>query len=344
MGASSYTGDRGALYTVYEGYVAALRKGTGYFDDSSRVLNLHRLLSANQGVGALVAAMAQRAPRGKPLLQRIASAFVDEVQDLTVAEVLLLARCLDNPDRLFLAGDSAQAIFGGVAFSFSEVKALLHRLSQPQLSTPSPPRPRKAAASAAVSTAVRVPLWPPPAPPPPPPAPLLHAPMHAKSLRLKHLLLNWRTGGGLLRAPSALLAALNVLFSRSEEGELGGDKGVFNSPPPLLILDPDCAALLTLLQAAHERSADGVIYFAPDEAIIVRDEDTKALLAALPELRGAPIWTIYEVGPGRCSHLLLRVVAHGSTQHNNPAPPNRVRALSSRRCCSSTFSPHRARS
>ena len=54
--------------------------------------------------------------------------YADEVQDLTQAELTLFVLCCNNNvDGLFLAGDNAQAITGGVSFRFEELRSIINR-------------------------------------------------------------------------------------------------------------------------------------------------------------------------------------------------------------------------
>ena len=56
--------------------------------------------------------------------------YVDEVQDLTQAEIgLLLLSTKMNPRALFFAGDTAQSINHGVSFRFEEVRKAYHKLT-----------------------------------------------------------------------------------------------------------------------------------------------------------------------------------------------------------------------
>ena len=65
--------------------------------------------------------------------------FVDEVQDLTMAELLLIHQFCD-PTMSFLAGDTAQTIARGVGFRFTTLRTLFHHL---QVGRVDPvPRPR----------------------------------------------------------------------------------------------------------------------------------------------------------------------------------------------------------
>jgi superfamily I DNA/RNA helicase len=57
--------------------------------------------------------------------------YIDEVQDSTEVEVILFFLAAGmNYDRLYLAGDPAQAIVEGVDFRFEEIRSLVHTLSK----------------------------------------------------------------------------------------------------------------------------------------------------------------------------------------------------------------------
>ena len=56
----------------------------------------------------------------------IDSIFVDEVQDFTQAELLLLLKLSRDPNNLMLAGDTAQSIAVGVGFRFIDVRQIFY--------------------------------------------------------------------------------------------------------------------------------------------------------------------------------------------------------------------------
>ncbi|KAI0693636.1 hypothetical protein BC835DRAFT_1415776 [Cytidiella melzeri] len=53
--------------------------------------------------------------------------FVDEAQDNLLIDTLLLRLLCGNPDGLFWAGDTAQTVFAGSAFTFNQLKAFMWR-------------------------------------------------------------------------------------------------------------------------------------------------------------------------------------------------------------------------
>lgn len=69
------------------------------YDDGDLLAHLHRHLAA-EGY------------RGVPLH----ALYRDEVQDFTQAELLLDLRVVDDPNGLFLCGDTAQTIARGIGF------------------------------------------------------------------------------------------------------------------------------------------------------------------------------------------------------------------------------------
>lgn len=54
----------------------------------------------------------------------------DEIQDFTQAELVLLMKCINDPNAMFLTGDTAQSIMKGVAFCFSDLRSLFHYASK----------------------------------------------------------------------------------------------------------------------------------------------------------------------------------------------------------------------
>ena len=57
--------------------------------------------------------------------------YVDEVQDMTQAEIAVLIQLVgQNKDGIFFAGDTAQSITQGVDFRFEEVRSCMHALTE----------------------------------------------------------------------------------------------------------------------------------------------------------------------------------------------------------------------
>ncbi len=56
--------------------------------------------------------------------------YVDEVQDFTQAELFVILKCCQDPNRSFFAGDTAQTVMKGIFFRFEELKSLFHSLKK----------------------------------------------------------------------------------------------------------------------------------------------------------------------------------------------------------------------
>ena len=50
--------------------------------------------------------------------------YVDETQDFTQAELCLLLHICNNPNQMFLTGDTAQSIMRGISFRFNDLRSL----------------------------------------------------------------------------------------------------------------------------------------------------------------------------------------------------------------------------
>jgi hypothetical protein len=127
-----------------------------------------------------LAAPLWRAGAGAPSGGALAHVFVDEVQDLTQAELLLLLQAVPSPRALFLAGDTAQTV-SGTDFRFQDVKTQLFD---------------EAAARRGAGTDANGATVPPPLPPP----------------RLRALVTNYRSHEGIVGASAAVAGLIHRLF------------------------------------------------------------------------------------------------------------------------------------
>ncbi|XP_064597504.1 TPR and ankyrin repeat-containing protein 1-like [Liolophura sinensis] len=105
--APNFTGNRGEIYKIFRDYETE-RKRNGLFDECDLILNLHRRLDKNV------------------LGWKVDEMYVDETQDFTQAELSLLIRLCENPNNMFLSGDTAQAIMQGISFRFADLKSLFY--------------------------------------------------------------------------------------------------------------------------------------------------------------------------------------------------------------------------
>lgn len=104
--------DRSEIYSLFCLY-QQIRSQKGYFDEEDVLYNLSRRLS-----------------KLKVLPWSIHELYGDEIQDFTQAELTLLMKCINDPNAMFLTGDTAQSIMKGVAFRFSDLRSLFHYASR----------------------------------------------------------------------------------------------------------------------------------------------------------------------------------------------------------------------
>lgn len=104
--------DRSEIFQLFLRY-QQIRSQRGYFDEEDVLYKL-----------------SQRLSELNDLPWCIHELYGDEIQDFTQAELILLMKCIDNPNAMFLTGDTAQSIMKGVAFRFSDLKSLFHYASK----------------------------------------------------------------------------------------------------------------------------------------------------------------------------------------------------------------------
>ena len=103
--------------------VCAIYKDQGLWDDADLVLAIIRALEQRQ----MQAQHAHDEPAS--VLRMFDKVYVDEVQDLTSAELSLLLRKSVSLS-LFLAGDPAQSVVEGVDFRFADVRSVFYQLAE----------------------------------------------------------------------------------------------------------------------------------------------------------------------------------------------------------------------
>eukprot|EP00741_Cyanophora_paradoxa_P020165 tig00000219_g19465.t1 len=237
-----------------------MKRGRGEYDVADFVLHAFRQLKRQAGRGG----------RGGPAPFHFVA--VDEVQDLSIAQIALFSFVSGNADGFALAGDTAQTIAQGSGFRFQGAQTLIFTSLSPAAA---------AAAAAAAASAQRL-----------TPA----AVADVKSFFYKHALphiagpgqraggparvppvrllrRNFRTHAGVLNLSTSLAVLLRTLFPNSID-EVKMEEALKLGPLPLLVRPaslsaPEFAALL----AQKEWTAD--------EVVIVRDEEQKQRLESL---------------------------------------------------------------
>ncbi|CAJ1968924.1 unnamed protein product [Cylindrotheca closterium] len=104
---------RQEVFDLYERY-EKMKKGK-YYDEMDIVYHLAHRIPPRQELKQLPTC---------PI--PVDAVYVDEVQDFTQSELLLLARLCNDSNSLMLAGDTAQSITAGVWFRFADVRQLFY--------------------------------------------------------------------------------------------------------------------------------------------------------------------------------------------------------------------------
>ncbi|XP_039093158.1 TPR and ankyrin repeat-containing protein 1 [Hyaena hyaena] len=194
--APNFKEDRSEIYSLFCLY-QQIRSQKGYFDEEDLLYNLSRRLS-----------------KLEVLPWSIHELYGDEIQDFTQAELALLMRCINDPNAMFLTGDTAQSIMKGVAFRFSDLRSLFHYASK---------------STADKQCAVR------------------------KPKKVYQLYQNYRSHSGILNLASGVVDLLQFYFPESFD-RLPRDCGLFDGPKPTVLESCSVSDLAILLQGNKRKT------------------------------------------------------------------------------------------
>ncbi|XP_060036551.1 TPR and ankyrin repeat-containing protein 1 isoform X2 [Erinaceus europaeus] len=188
--------DRSKIYNLFCLY-QQIRSQKGYFDEEDVLYNL-----------------SQRLSKLKALPWSIHELYGDEIQDFTQAELALLMKCINDPNAMFLTGDTAQSIMKGVAFRFSDLCSLFHYASRNTVDK---------------QCAVR------------------------KPKKIHHLYQNYRSHSGILNLASGVVDLLQFYFPESFD-RLPRDSGLFDGPRPTVLESCSVSDLAILLRGNKRKT------------------------------------------------------------------------------------------
>ena len=215
--APNFTADRDAIYKLFEAY-ERVKRSSNMFDKSDLVFHLyHRLRQC-------------RVPDWS-----IHKLYVDETQDFTQAELMLLIRCCRNPNDVFLTGDTAQSIMRGISFRFEDLRSLFFHLNENYKAV-------------GVQAEVVVP-------------------------QIMHLIHNYRSHNGILNLASSIVSMLQEYFPKSFD-KLSKDQGHLDGPKPVL-LGPCSQMDLALLLRGNKRKTTTTIEFGAHQVILVASNEAR---------------------------------------------------------------------
>ncbi|XP_029445566.1 TPR and ankyrin repeat-containing protein 1 [Rhinatrema bivittatum] len=215
--APNFQGDRKEVYRLFCIY-QQIKSQRGYFDEEDVLYNL-----------------SQRLSKLDQLPWSIHELYGDEIQDFTQAELALLMRTINDPNSMFLTGDTAQSIMKGVSFRFSDLRSLFHYAS-------------KNCANDKKYCAVR------------------------KPKRIYQLYQNYRSHSGILRLASGVVDLLQCYFPESFD-RLPRDCGLFDGPKPTVLESCSISDLAILLKGNRRKTQP--IEFGAHQVILVANEIVK---------------------------------------------------------------------
>nr|XP_035134458.1 TPR and ankyrin repeat-containing protein 1 isoform X3 [Callithrix jacchus] len=188
--------DRSEIYSLFCLY-QQIRSQKGYFDEEDVLYNISRRLS-----------------KLRVLPWSIHELYGDEIQDFTQAELALLMKCINDPNAMFLTGDTAQSIMKGVAFRFSDLRSLFHYASK---------------STADKQCVVR------------------------KPKKIHQLYQNYRSHSGILNLASGVVDLLQFYFPESFD-RLPRDTGLFDGPKPTVLESCSVSDLAILLRGNKRKT------------------------------------------------------------------------------------------
>ncbi|KFQ17189.1 TPR and ankyrin repeat-containing protein 1, partial [Merops nubicus] len=192
----NFTEDRSEIYHLFCLY-QQIRSQRGYFDEEDLLYNL-----------------SQRLSKLRELPWSIHEFYGDEIQDFTQAELALLMKCINDPNSMFLTGDTAQSIMKGVAFRFSDLRSLFHYASKNSMNKKQRIR---------------------------------------KPRRIYQLYQNYRSHSGILRLASGVVDLLQHYFPESFD-RLPKDCGLFDGPKPTVLESCSVSDLAILLRGNKRKT------------------------------------------------------------------------------------------
>ncbi|NXL60769.1 TRNK1 protein, partial [Chordeiles acutipennis] len=192
----NFTEDRSEIYHLFCLY-QQIRSQRGYFDEEDLLYNL-----------------SQRLSKLRELPWSIHEFYGDEIQDFTQAELALLMKCVNDPNAMFLTGDTAQSIMKGVAFRFSDLRSLFHYASKNSMNKKQRIR---------------------------------------KPKRIYQLYQNYRSHSGILRLASGVVDLLQHYFPESFD-RLPKDCGLFDGPKPTVLESCSVSDLAILLRGNKRKT------------------------------------------------------------------------------------------
>uniref|UniRef100_UPI00398F2E9E TPR and ankyrin repeat-containing protein 1-like n=1 Tax=Pristiophorus japonicus TaxID=55135 RepID=UPI00398F2E9E len=215
--APNFQEDRTEIYRFFHMY-QQIKSHWRYFDEEDLLFSLSLRLS-----------------KLDELPWSIHELYGDEIQDFTQAELATLMKCINDPNSMFLTGDTAQSIMKGVAFRFSDLRSLFYYAHDSN-------HDDKKQYNVIVPS------------------------------RIYQLHQNYRSHSGILNLASGVVDLLQCYFPESFD-RLPRDTGLFDGPKPSLLESCSVSDLAILLRGNKRKSQP--IEFGAHQVILVTSEKAK---------------------------------------------------------------------
>ncbi|XP_053381229.1 TPR and ankyrin repeat-containing protein 1-like [Mercenaria mercenaria] len=238
--APNFSGKRQEVYHIFKLYEHVKRQH-GMFDETD-----------------VVRSVFQRLTQSETSPVAIHQIYVDETQDFTQAELFLLIRLCQNPNNMFLTGDTAQGIMRGISFRFEDLKLLFYHVNQEIKEASSKNKTSK-------YLTVDVPK------------------------KVHKLIYNYRSHSGIVSLASSIMDILGHFFKESFD-IMDPDKGLLPGPEPILLESCSLSDLAVLLRGNKRKTP--TIEFGAHQVILVYDEEARDSLPE--ELSCGLVLTIFE--------------------------------------------------
>ncbi|XP_041361943.1 TPR and ankyrin repeat-containing protein 1-like [Gigantopelta aegis] len=212
--APNFSGERHKIYQLFLEY-NHFKKQKFLFDESDLIYSIYKRLCNLEEQPWVLHGM-----------------YVDETQDFTQAELAILIRITQNPNNMFLTGDTAQSIMRGISFRFSDLQTLFYYA-------------KKSLHAVGKTKSVEVPN---------------------QMYQLTH---NYRSHAGILSLASAILDLMVEYFPESFD-RLKKEQGLFPGPQPGLLEYCSPVVLAFLLQG-HKRETSHIEFGAHQAILVVND-------------------------------------------------------------------------
>ncbi|RUP47795.1 hypothetical protein BC936DRAFT_145324 [Jimgerdemannia flammicorona] len=191
--------------------------------------------------------------------------YVDECQDNNICDYAVLMKLVTNPNGLFFAGDTAQAVARGSLFRFADLRSMIYRKEQQH--------PH-------VVAGVRKPVQP----------------------KLFQLATNYRSHNGILQLGANVIEMLHRFFPSTVDN-LDKERGIVDGPKPIFFDGFTARDFHFEFFCFGERSNE-FIEFGAEQCIIVRNEAAKEKLRQRIGKVGL-VMTIYEAKGLEFTDILL---------------------------------------